>query len=140
MLNCTSNLVDKLWIGDCDLEVWILHITRKPVQVLSHDHLNGVYSRLMLSNLRFEECFVLLAILGRKRVWSCNVEVMKEVGNMQHNRVARLIESAHASFTELDTYLRHTKQFHGSLPIMQRALFTLNLLKYKTVRLRIEVS
>jgi hypothetical protein len=90
IFDCASDFVDEFRISDCDLEVWILHISREPIQVLSHNHLNGMYSRLMLSNLRFQECLVLFAILGCKRIRGCNVKVVKEIGNVKHNRVARL--------------------------------------------------
>jgi hypothetical protein len=109
MFDSTSHLINKLRVGDCDFEIWILHIAREAIQVLSHDHLNGVYRRLVLSNLRLEESFVFLTILWRKRIGSCNVEVVKEVGDMQHNRVARLLQSVQASFPELATHLRNTK-------------------------------
>lgn len=92
MFDSTSHLVDKLRVGDCDLEIWILYIAREAIQVLSHNHLNRVDRRLVLSNLRLEESFVFLAILRRKRIRSCNVEVVKEVGDMQHDRVARLLQ------------------------------------------------
>jgi hypothetical protein len=139
MFDSTSHLVDKLRVGDCDLEIWILYIAREAIQVLSHNHLNRVDRRLVLSNLRLEESFVFLTILWRKRIWSCNVEVVKEVGNVKHNRVARLFQSVQACFPELATHLRNTKQFYGSFPIMQRTLLTFNLLKDKTIRLGIEV-
>jgi hypothetical protein len=47
--------------------------------------------------------------LRRKRIWSCNVEVVKEVGNVKHDRVARLLQSVQASFPELATHLHNTK-------------------------------
>jgi hypothetical protein len=53
VFDCTSHLVDELWVADGDFEVWVLLIARESVQVLSHDHLHGMYSWLMLSNLRF---------------------------------------------------------------------------------------
>ena len=98
LLKRTSHFIDKLRICDRDLEVWILDIAREAIQVLSHQHLHGVYSRLMLSNLRFQEHLVFVAILGRERVRGSNVEVVKEVGDMQHNRVAGLLQSVHSHF------------------------------------------
>ena len=51
-------LVDKLVIGDGDLEVWTLLIALEAKDVFTHDHLHGMNGRLMLRELPLEKCSV----------------------------------------------------------------------------------
>lgn len=90
MLDCASHLVDEFGVGHGDFEVWILLIARETVQILSHDHLHGMYSRLVLGNLRFQEDLVSFAIMWSKRIGSCNIKVVEEVGDVKHDRMAGL--------------------------------------------------
>lgn len=53
--------------------------------------MNRVYCRLVLSQLCIEICLVAIAVGLSKRDWRCNVEVVKEVCDMEENRVASLI-------------------------------------------------
>lgn len=88
-----SHAVDKLGISDGDLDIRALDVALKSVYILSHHELTGIYGRLMLCYLRLEEGFEMLAILGLERDRRCDVQVVLEVGNVQHDGVAVLRHS-----------------------------------------------
>jgi len=75
-------LVDELWIRDCDLEIWTLLVSLEAEQVFSHHHLYRMNCGLVLSHLCLEVGLERLAIGRSKRDRRCNVEVMQEVGDV----------------------------------------------------------
>jgi hypothetical protein len=49
-----------------------------------------MYCGLVLAYLGIEVDFETFAVMGTKRDWSSDIEIVKEIGNMKHNRVTRL--------------------------------------------------
>lgn len=90
VLEFTSDLVYELRIRHCDLYVWILLISLESVQVLSHNQLDGMYRGLMLGNLSFEVGLESIAVMGREGYRGSNIQVMKEIRDVKHHRVASL--------------------------------------------------
>ena len=72
-------------------------VSLKAIEVLSHNHLNRVYSRLVLSKMGFQEGFEALTIIRRKGYWSGDIKVVEKVCYMEENRVTSLIQQAISS-------------------------------------------
>lgn len=88
--NCRAQLVDEFGICHCDLEVRALLISLEAKKVLSEDHLDRLDCGLMLSYLSLEEGLVTLQVGALEVDRGGDVDVVEEVRNMEHDRVARL--------------------------------------------------
>jgi hypothetical protein len=64
----------------------------KAIEVLSHNHLNGMYGGLVLGKMGFQEDFEALTIIRRKGYWSGDIKVVEKVFYMEENRVTSLIQ------------------------------------------------
>ncbi len=79
----------------------MLLITGESIEILPHDHLNRMNGGLMLSDLGLEICSEWFTVFPFESNRRTNVEIMKEVGDMKHNRVTSLPQSVHVYYLEL---------------------------------------
>ena len=90
ILDRRTDLADELWVCHSDLQVRILLIPLKSVQILPHDHLYHMYCGLMLAYLRIEENLETFAVMRTERDWSSDIQVVKKVGDVKHHGMATL--------------------------------------------------
>jgi hypothetical protein len=69
-------------IGDRDLEIWVLLVASKAVQILSQYHLYGVDGRGVLTKNCVQVSFEAIAVLGCEGDRCFDIKIMKKVGNM----------------------------------------------------------
>ena len=81
-------------IRDCDLQIRTLLIALETEQVLPHDYLDRIYDGLVLRQLSFQVGFEAVNVGLYEIDWSCNVEVVEEVGDMEKYRVTGLPPSS----------------------------------------------
>ena len=86
--------VNIFWIRDCDLQIRTLLIALEAEQVLPHRHLDGLYNRLVLRQLSFQVAFEAIDVGLYEVDWSCDIEVVKKVGDMEKYRVAGLPQAS----------------------------------------------
>lgn len=89
-LNRASDLVDEFGIGHANFQERILCVVLKAVDVLAHQHGHVIDDRLMLGNLHFEVPFEWNDIFGSESNRSSDVDVVLEVSDVKHDRVALL--------------------------------------------------
>lgn len=93
-LNRGPQFVNILWIRDCDLQIRTLLIALEAEQILPHRHLDRMYYWLVLRQLSFQVGFEAVDACLYEIYWSCDVEVMEEVGDMEKYRVTGLPPSS----------------------------------------------
>ena len=79
-----------LWIGDSDFEVRTLLIALKFHQILSKNHLHGLYSGLMETHLGVEVDSKVVAVMLREGHRSSNVKIVEKVCDVQKDRMTSL--------------------------------------------------